>query len=220
MEWNGQKAREAIESFAFGPEELVAAVEVFRSEMEKGLQGSADSTLKPLPSYLGLPTGDEQGEFITLDFGGTNVRAEHVRLFGGGQYELAARVAKPLIVPGRYNHAGHGSSAEGLFNFLVGNYFVRGGNLAALKSARGFNNYHVARIELVVEGVKVVNLADLLESYSDYLCHDILLNSPHSLVVRRFIFTFCFICKAELSHSSIIFISFILVNLAASFPAS
>ena len=119
MEWNGQKAREAIESFAFGPEELVAAVEVFRSEMEKGLQGSADSTLKPLPSYLGLPTGDEQGEFITLDFGGTNVRAEHVRLFGGGQYELAARVAKPLIVPGRYNHAGHGSSAEGLFNFLA-----------------------------------------------------------------------------------------------------
>ena len=119
MEWNGQKAREAIESFAFGPEELVAAVEVFRSEMEKGLQGSTDSTLKPLPSYLGLPTGDEQGEFITLDFGGTNVRAEHVRLFGGGQYELAARVAKPLIVPGRYNHAGHGSSAEGLFNFLA-----------------------------------------------------------------------------------------------------
>ncbi len=119
MEWNGKKAREAIESFAFGPEELVAAVEVFRSEMEKGLQGSTDSTLKPLPSYLGLPTGDEQGEFITLDFGGTNVRAEHVRLFGGGQYELAARVAKPLIVPGRYNHAGHGSSAEGLFNFLA-----------------------------------------------------------------------------------------------------
>ena len=82
MEWNGQKAREAIEAFAFGPEELIAAVEVFRSEMEKGLQGNADSTLKPLPSYLGLPTGDEQGEFITLDFGGTNVRAERVRTDG------------------------------------------------------------------------------------------------------------------------------------------
>ncbi len=119
MEWNGQKAREAIEAFTFGPEELIAAVEVFRSEMEKGLQGNADSTLNPLPSYLGLPTGDEHGEFITLDFGGTNVRAERVRLFGGGQYEQAARVAKPLIVPGRYNHAGRGSSAIGLFGFLA-----------------------------------------------------------------------------------------------------
>ena len=119
MEWNAQKVREAIEAFAFGHEELLAAVEVFYSEMEKGLRGNNDSTLKPLSSYLGMPTGDEQGEFITLDFGGTNVRAERVRLFGGGQYEQAARVAKPLIVPGRYNHAGRSSSAEGLFGFLA-----------------------------------------------------------------------------------------------------
>ena len=38
MEWNGQKARKAIESFAFGHEELIAAVEVFRNEMEKGFE--------------------------------------------------------------------------------------------------------------------------------------------------------------------------------------
>lgn len=119
MEWNATKAREAIASFAFGPEELIAAVEVFKSEIKKGLAGDAESTLKPLQSYLGLPTGDEQGEFITLDFGGTNVRAEHVRLFGGGKYTQAARVAKPLIVPGRYNHAGHDASAAGLFGFLA-----------------------------------------------------------------------------------------------------
>lgn len=119
MEWNSKKAREATESFAFGHEELIAAAEVFHSEMEKGLRGSADSTLNPLPSYLGLPTGDEQGEFIALDFGGTNVRAEHVRLFGGGQYEQIARVAKPLIMPGRYNHAGRASSADSLFGFLA-----------------------------------------------------------------------------------------------------
>ena len=119
MEWNEKKAKEAVASFAFGPDELFAAVDVFRSELEKGLAGTGDSTLKPLPSYLGLPTGDEQGEFITLDFGGTNVRAERVRLFGGGQYEMAARVARPLVAPGRYNHAGHGSSAAGLFSFLA-----------------------------------------------------------------------------------------------------
>lgn len=119
MEWNEKKAKKAIASFAFGPEELTAAVEMFKNEMEKGLQGSADSTLVPLPSYLGLPTGDERGEFIALDFGGTNVRAERLRLLGGGVFEQGARVTKPLIVLGQYNHAGHGASAEELFGFLA-----------------------------------------------------------------------------------------------------
>ncbi len=119
MKWDGQKAKSAIASFAFGPEELAAVVDVFRSEIEKGMAGDESSTLKPLPSYLELPTGDEQGEFITLDFGGTNVRAERVRLFGGGKYEMAARVAKPLVMPGRYNFAGRGASAVGLFGFLA-----------------------------------------------------------------------------------------------------
>ena len=79
MKWNERKAKDAIAVFSFGPEEIVAASEVFRSEMEKGVAGDKSSTLNPLPSFLGLPTGDEQGDFIALDFGGTNVRAERVR---------------------------------------------------------------------------------------------------------------------------------------------
>ena len=119
MEWNERKAKDAIAVFSFGPEEIVAASEVFRSEMEKGIAGDKSSTLNPLPSFLGLPTGDEQGDFIALDFGGTNVRAERVLLFGGGQYERSACMAKPLIVPGRYNHANGGETAQGLFGFIA-----------------------------------------------------------------------------------------------------
>ncbi|MBR5908882.1 MAG: hexokinase [Schwartzia sp.] len=119
MKWNERKAKDAIAVFSFGPEEIVAASEVFRSEMEKGVAGDKSSTLNPLPSFLGLPTGDEQGEFIALDFGGTNVRAERVRLFGGGQYERSACMAKPLIIPGRYNHANGGETAQGLFGFIA-----------------------------------------------------------------------------------------------------
>ena len=119
MEWNERKAKDAIAVFSFGPEEIIAASEVFRSEMEKGVAGDKSSTLNPLPSYLGLPTGDEQGDFIALDFGGTNVRAERVRLFGGGQYERATRVARPLIIPGRYNHANGEETAKGLFAFIA-----------------------------------------------------------------------------------------------------
>ena len=119
MKWNERKAKDAIAVFSFGPEEIVAASEVFRSEMEKGVAGDKSSTLNPLPSFLGLPTGDEQGDFIALDFGGTNVRAERVRLFGGGQYERSACMAKPLIIPGRYNHANGGETAQGLFGFIA-----------------------------------------------------------------------------------------------------
>jgi hexokinase len=119
VKWNERKAKDAIAVFSFGPEEIVAASEVFRSEMEKGVAGDKSSTLNPLPSFLGLPTGDEQGDFIALDFGGTNVRAERVRLFGGGQYERSACMAKPLIIPGRYNHANGGETAQGLFGFIA-----------------------------------------------------------------------------------------------------
>ncbi len=119
MEWNARTAKDAIAAFSFGPEEIVAAADVFRSEMEKGIAGDKSSTLHPLPSFLRLPTGEEQGDFIALDFGGTNVRAECVRLFGGGKYERAACVAKPLIVPGRYNHAHEGETAKGLFGFIA-----------------------------------------------------------------------------------------------------
>ncbi len=119
MEWNERKAKDALAAFAFGPDELFAAVDVFRSELEKGLAGDTSSTLQPLPSYLQLPTGDEQGEYIALDFGGTNVRVARIRLFGGGQYEKTACVARPLIIPGRYNHASSGETSAGLFSFIA-----------------------------------------------------------------------------------------------------
>ena len=51
MKWNERKAKDAIAVFSFGPEEIVAASEVFRSEMEKGVAGDKSSTLNPLPSF-------------------------------------------------------------------------------------------------------------------------------------------------------------------------
>ena len=32
-----------------------------------------------LPSYIGLPTGKETGEYLALDFGGTNLRVVLIR---------------------------------------------------------------------------------------------------------------------------------------------
>ena len=118
MKWDEQKAREAEESFQMSDGEIRAVSEAFRAEIGRGLRHET-SSLKLLPSYLGMPTGKEEGEYITLDFGGTNVRADRVRLLGDGRYEMAARVAKPLLVPGKYNHLGGGETAAGLFAFLA-----------------------------------------------------------------------------------------------------
>lgn len=66
-----------------------------------------------LPSYVGRPTGAEQGRFLALDLGGTNLRVLAVRLDGRGKAEITAvnRLAVPEAVmrgPG-----------EALFDFLA-----------------------------------------------------------------------------------------------------
>jgi len=51
----------------------------FEAAMRDGLAGRP-SSLRMLPSYITRPTGDERGEAIAIDFGGTNVRILKVRL--------------------------------------------------------------------------------------------------------------------------------------------
>ena len=81
---------------------------------------------------------------------------------------------------------------ERMIQLAVRDLLVGHRDLAAFQTARGFDDHAVARSELVVERVKVVDLAYLLEPDSDYLCHNILLYSPHSHVVRRLMLMFCF----------------------------
>ena len=61
MKWNERKAKDAIEAFSFGSEELVAASEVFRSEMEKGIAGDKSSTLKGRSACGCLAAGSTSG---------------------------------------------------------------------------------------------------------------------------------------------------------------
>ncbi|MCR4441318.1 MAG: hexokinase [Peptococcaceae bacterium] len=77
------------------PFALRAVAGDFKAEMEAGLAGKPGS-LKMLPSYLGIPTGEEKGTFLALDFGGTNVRLMTVSLLGGGIYEIERRVSFSL----------------------------------------------------------------------------------------------------------------------------
>ena len=118
MGWDEEKAERAQAAFALPRREMDAAARSFQGEIGQGLAGK-ESSLKFLPAYVGLPTGEETGEFLTVDFGGTNVRAAKVRLLGGGRYEVTARAEKPLRLLGTYDFTGKDTSAAKLFGVLA-----------------------------------------------------------------------------------------------------
>ena len=108
-----------IAAFTVDAEHLHEAAANFRQDMRLGLAGSPDSSLRMLPSYLGLPTGAERGDYLALDFGGTNVRVLLYRLEGNGKYEMLSHVAKPLKVEGVYDFIGAEATGEQMFDFIA-----------------------------------------------------------------------------------------------------
>jgi hexokinase len=115
-----EKYEGILEAFTIHKEMLQEITAAFRYDVELGLRKPGESSLRMLKSYVGLPDGTEKGEYLALDFGGTNVRVLRIRLLGNGQYEICRKVSKPLVVPGVYDFAGQGSKAEDLFDFIAG----------------------------------------------------------------------------------------------------
>ena len=108
-----------IEEFTLGRDVLAEMAESFRDEMTRGLSHSGRASLRMLKSYIGLPTGNETGEYLALDFGGTNLRVLRILLEGQGKYKILKKVARPLRVEGEYDYICAGSEAETLFDFIA-----------------------------------------------------------------------------------------------------
>lgn len=66
-------------------ETLDKIVEYFIEELERGLVDGTDPLGIPmnLAWVMEYPTGDETGDYLALDFGGTNLRVVMVHLLGG-----------------------------------------------------------------------------------------------------------------------------------------
>lgn len=120
MGLNEAKLAAAVAAFTLDTDELQAVAAAFRYDIERGLEGNTESTLPVLPAYLGLPTGEEQGEYLALDFGGTNVRVLRLRLLGHGNFTTLAKAAAPLRVSGQYDYTGSSATATELFDFIAG----------------------------------------------------------------------------------------------------
>lgn len=102
----------------------------FTTEIETVLQGG-QSSLSMVKSYLGLPTGNETGTYLALDFGGTNVRVSRIRLLGKHCFIVGKKVSRPLKEDGKYNYMSRTTTVDELFDFiasLVGE--AAGGNKA------------------------------------------------------------------------------------------
>ena len=119
MAFDRKKFQSIIDEFTVDGGRLREIAANFRQDLKLGLTSPEDSSLRMLKSYVGLPTGKEKGEYLALDFGGTNVRVLRIRLEGAGKYDVVKKVAKPLRVEGEYDYVGVGANAEEMFNFLA-----------------------------------------------------------------------------------------------------
>lgn len=119
MALDKERLKAAQAALTIDDELLRETVSAFRIDMRQGLMGDRHSSLRMLRSYVALPTGQEKGEFLALDFGGTNVRVVRILLKGNGEFEVIKKVAKPLVMPGVYNHISASARAEEMFDFIA-----------------------------------------------------------------------------------------------------
>lgn len=74
--------------FVLKNDTLQAIMKQFQAEMEGGL-AEYGKDMAMVPSFVtGVPDGSEEGTFLALDLGGTNLRVCEVRLFGQHKFEI------------------------------------------------------------------------------------------------------------------------------------
>ncbi|CDZ96529.1 hexokinase [Phaffia rhodozyma] len=83
------QAVQALEpSFFLETPKLQQIVKAFRAEFSQGLT-SYGKDVAMIPSYItGVPDGNEEGTFLALDLGGTNLRVCEVRLLGSHKFTI------------------------------------------------------------------------------------------------------------------------------------
>lgn len=74
--------------FTLTPQRMRMIVEAFKDSLETGL-AKAGQVVPMIPTYVfGWPSGEETGNFLAVDLGGTNLRVCLVTLEGEGKFEI------------------------------------------------------------------------------------------------------------------------------------
>ncbi|KHJ97762.1 Hexokinase [Oesophagostomum dentatum] len=91
---NRRKIERICRCFVLNNEKLEQVMSVLEKCMDEGLSKEAgdQSTLKMLPTYVrAVPNGEESGEFLALDLGGTHFRVLFIKL-NGREAEMTGKV--------------------------------------------------------------------------------------------------------------------------------
>lgn len=118
MEYGATDWMNIAKYFYWDETELRNFSQRFSTEIEEALAGKA-SSLSTVKSYLGLPTGNETGTYLALDFGGTNVRVSRIRLLGKHCFMVEKKVSCPLQLEGSYNYMSPQTTVDELFDFIA-----------------------------------------------------------------------------------------------------
>ncbi|PPQ92010.1 hypothetical protein CVT25_004867 [Psilocybe cyanescens] len=74
--------------FTLTPQRMRMIVEAFKDTLELGLEKS-EQIVPMIPTFVfGWPTGEEKGDYLAVDLGGTNLRVCLVTVQGDGKFEI------------------------------------------------------------------------------------------------------------------------------------
>lgn len=116
---NKSVLQNAVREFEISSNTLLDVRKNFTAEIEKGLINPAETSLKMLPSFLSLPTGEETGTFLALDFGGTNLRVLKIKIWNHGNYKILKKIEYPLKIEGKFDFTSENATGEELFDFIA-----------------------------------------------------------------------------------------------------
>ena len=110
---------EAWAAFTISPAQFRRIADDLAATVDDGLAGRP-SPLQMLPAFVGKPRGDETGQYLALDFGGTNVRVACVELLGGGATQIRKlhKVALQDRAAG-YDYTAASVQVDELFDFIA-----------------------------------------------------------------------------------------------------
>jgi hexokinase len=144
-----------------------------------GLAGKP-SSLKMLPSFMGIPSGLEQGTVVAVDFGGTNVRLLLIALNGAGQAAIIEKQIFPLKNKDeKYDYTAASVSGMQLFDFIaekIAEIAPPSGDVYLMGHTFSFpcRQYDVNKAELIswtkefkTAGVEGKNVGELMQAALD-----------------------------------------------------
>lgn len=126
-----QELRRLDELFWVGTDKLKEISDRFGEELAEGLEEEGRNISMNLTWVFGFPTGHERGSFLTIDLGGTNIRACWI--------ELAERKGETKVNQHQYKLPGDlkTGSAEQLWDFIADSVekFISNNDIKASKDA-------------------------------------------------------------------------------------